>query len=85
MHEKEIKLPKSFTIDIKKFKEISRELRELDEDNTKTINIPVKWIEGLIEVADALAKSERGVGVDEYFGLLGYIESVKSLLPKNKI
>ena len=51
---------------------------------TKTVEVPVKWIEGLIEVADALAKSERGVGVDEYFVLLGYIESVKLLLPKKK-
>ena len=64
MYEKEIKLPKSITVDINKYTE---------------------WIEGLIEMADALEKSERGIGADEYFHLLGYIKAVKSLLPKNKI
>lgn len=46
----------------------------------KKAHIPVKWIEGLIKVADSVMIEETLYNAK----LFGYINSIKQFLPKKK-
>lgn len=51
-------------------------------ENT-TVEVPIGWIEGLIEAAERI--NTNGMIPDRVYpfaGLLGYIESARCLLPK---
>ena len=38
------------------------------------------WFEGLLKKAEALEKSKHGIGVSEYYALLGFIDSAKDFI-----